>query len=57
MYGIIATIVLVGSATFGVALASRGKTRRHQVLSQTENVDMTESAFIEEPSSELHEIS
>jgi hypothetical protein len=60
MYGIIATIILVGSATFGVALVSRGKLQRHQVLSQTENVEMTETAFVDEPSPKLlrvHEIS
>jgi Na+/melibiose symporter-like transporter len=57
VYRIFAIIVFVGSATFGIALAFRGKTRDHQVLSQTENVEMTESAFVDEPSSELHEIS
>jgi hypothetical protein len=60
MYTIIATILLVGSATFGVALTFRGKTRHHQVLSQAESVEMTESEFIVELPSELlqvHEIS
>jgi hypothetical protein len=56
MYGIIAIIVLVGSATFGVALTYRGKTRNHQALPQTENVELTESAFVDEPPSELLEI-
>jgi Na+/melibiose symporter-like transporter len=55
VYRIFATIVLVGSATFGIALAFRDKTVQHQVLSQTDNVEMTESGFVDESPSELGE--
>lgn len=53
MYRIFATIVLVGSATFGIAMAFRDKKGPHQVLSQTDNVEMTDCGFVDEPPSEV----
>ena len=55
VYRIFATIVFVGSATFGIAVAFRDKTGQHQVRSQTDNVEMTKSEFVDEPPSELGE--
>jgi MFS family permease len=55
VYRIFATIVLVGSATFGIALGFRDKAGQHQVLSQTDNVEMTKSGFVDEPPLELGE--